>query len=91
MSTQEVREELILCPFKVNVGEVFTASKKKGERRHVFKVFNHRGQLAHLQSELVDPLKERKMDTCGHGVVVRVRREYCSPVNVQSIKIKCAN
>ena len=26
---------------------------------------------------------------CGQGVVVRVRREYCSHVNVQSIKIKC--
>ena len=32
---------------------------------------------------------QREMDTCGQGVVVRVRREYCSPVNVQSIQIKC--
>ena len=71
---KEVQEELSLCHFKVNVGEVFTDSKKKGERGNLFKVFNHRGQLAHLQSELVDPLKERKMDTCGQGVVVRVRR-----------------
>ena len=25
------------------------------------------------------------------GVVVRERRQYCSPVNVQGIKIKCVN
>ena len=84
-------QRLSLCRFEVNVGQVFTASKKRGERGNVFKVFNHRGQLAHLQSELVDPLKERKTDTCGQGVVVTVRREYCSPVNVQSIKIRCVN
>ena len=34
---------------------------------------------------------QRKTDTCGRGVVVRERREYCSPVSVQSIKIKCVN
>ena len=85
------RQRLSLCRFEVNVGEVFTANKKRGERGNVFEVFNHRGQLAHLQSDLVDPLKERKTDTCGQRVVVRVRREYCSPVNVQSIKIKCVN
>ena len=84
-------QRLSLCRFEVNVGEVFTASKKRGERRNVFKVFNHRGQLAHLQSELVDPLKETKTDTCGQGLVVTIRREYCSPVNVQSIKIKYVN
>ena len=68
MSTQEVREEVLLnircivkgyhlCRFEVNVGEVFTAaSKKRGEHGNLFKVVNHRGQLGHLQSELVDPL-----------------------------------
>ena len=67
MSTQEVREEVLLnirciakgyhlCCFEVNVGEVFTGSKKRGELRNAFKVVNHRGQLGHLQSELVDPL-----------------------------------
>ena len=45
-----------LCRFGVNVGEVFTANKKRGERGNTFKVVNHRGQLGHLQSELVDPL-----------------------------------
>ena len=34
---------------------------------------------------------QRKTDTCGRGVVERERREYCSPVNVQSIKIKCVD
>ena len=34
---------------------------------------------------------QRKTDTCGRSVVVRERRDYCSPVNVQSIKIKCVN
>ena len=67
MSTQEFREEVLLntrcivkgyhlCHFEVNVGEVFTASKKRGERGNVFKVVSHSGQLGHLQSDLVDPL-----------------------------------
>ena len=67
MSTQEVREEALLnvrcsvkgyhlCRFEVNVGEVFTANKTRGERGNAFKVVNNRGQLGHLQSELVDPL-----------------------------------
>ena len=34
---------------------------------------------------------QRETDTCGRGVVVRERREYCSPVSVQSIQIKCVN
>ena len=67
MSTRDVWEEALLkircivkgyhlCRFEVNVGEVFTANKKRGERGNAFKVVNHRGQLGHLQSELVDPL-----------------------------------
>jgi len=67
MSTQEVRVEALLnirCVvkgyhlrhFEVNVGEVLTANKKRRERGNAFKVVNHRGQLSHLQSELVDPL-----------------------------------
>ena len=67
MSKQEVREEALLnikcvvkgyhlCRFEVNVGEVFTANKKRGERGNAFKVVNHRGQLGDLQSELVNPL-----------------------------------
>ena len=66
-SSQDVRAEALLnircivkgyhlCRFEVNVGEVFTANKKRGERGNAFKVVNHRGQLGHLQSELVDPL-----------------------------------
>ena len=67
MSTQDVQVEALLnitcivkgyhlCRFEVNVGEVFTANKKRGERENAFKSVNHRGQLGHLQSELVDPL-----------------------------------
>ena len=47
MSTQEVREEALLnircvakdyhlCRFEVNVREVFTADKNRGERGHAF-------------------------------------------------------
>ena len=64
---QEVLEEVLLnircivtgyhlSRFEVSVGEVFTASKKRGEHGNVFKVVKHRGQLGHLQSELVDSL-----------------------------------
>ena len=60
MSTQEVLEEALLnitCiikgyhlySFEVNIGEVFTANKKRGECGNAFKVVNHRGQLGHLQ------------------------------------------
>jgi len=66
-STQDVRVEALLyircivkgsrpCRFEVNVGEVFTANKKRGEPGNGFKVVNHRGQLDHLHSELIDSL-----------------------------------
>ena len=81
MSTQEVREEVLLnmrcivkgyhlCRFEANVDEVFTASKRRGERGNAFKVVNHRGQLGHLQSELVDPhwpLHANSSQDCGSG------------------------
>ena len=44
------------CPFEVNIGETFYAFKKRGERGNAFKVTNDRGQLGHLQIELVSPL-----------------------------------
>jgi len=51
MSTQEVREEALLnirciakgyhlCHFEMNVCEVFTVDKKRGERGDAFKVVN---------------------------------------------------
>ena len=43
------RPRLSLCRFEVNVGEVFAASKKRGERGNAFKVVNHRGHFGHLQ------------------------------------------
>ena len=65
--TQDIRVEALLnircivkgyhlCHFEVNVGEVFTSNKKRGEHGNGFKVVNHRGQLGHLHSEFVDPL-----------------------------------
>ena len=52
-----------LCCVEVNVGEVFTANKKRGERGNEFKVVNHRGsELGHLQYELVDPLRPPHVD-----------------------------
>ena len=44
------------CPFEVNIGENVYALKKRGERGNAFKVTNDRGQLGHLQNELVSPL-----------------------------------
>ena len=41
------------CPFEVNVGEIFYAFKKRGERGNAFRVTNDRGQLGHLQIELM--------------------------------------
>ena len=72
MSTQDVRVEALLnircivkgyylCRFEANVGEVFTANKRR-EGGNAFKVVNHRGQLRHLQSELVDPLWPLRAD-----------------------------
>ena len=43
------------CYFTVEVGEEFVAKKKRGERGNAFKVTNQRGQLGHLQAELVSP------------------------------------
>ena len=57
MSTQDVRVEALLnIRCIVNVGEVFTANKKRGDRGNALEVVNHRGQLGHLQSKLGDPL-----------------------------------
>ena len=77
MSTQDVLVEALLnircivkgyhlCRFEVNVGEVFTANKKNAETR--LKSVNHRGQLGHLQSELVDPLWPLHADIPGYVV-----------------------
>jgi len=65
MSTQDVRVEALLnircivkgyylCRFEANVGEVFTANKKRREGGNAFKVVNHR--------ELVDPLWPLRAD-----------------------------
>ena len=50
------------CPFKVHEGEVFPVSKKMGGRGNAFKVFNERGQLRHLQVELVSALWPLQVD-----------------------------
>ena len=46
-------------PFSVKVGERFVAQKKRGDRGNALKVvdtIHDRGQLGHLQRELVTPL-----------------------------------
>ena len=42
------------CQFTTYVGEEFLASKKLGPKGKAFRVSNSRGQLGHLQSELVN-------------------------------------
>jgi len=71
-----------LCRFAVNVGETFTANKKRGERGNAFKVVNHQGQLGHLQSKLVDPLWPLRAD-----ISVLVNYYFC--YYIVDIKMKC--
>lgn len=44
------------CRFDVKDGKVFKALKKIGEKGHAFRIANERGQLGHLQRELVASL-----------------------------------
>ena len=44
------------CPFPVQVGQCLTAQKKRGDRGNTFKVMGDRGQVGHLQRDLVAPL-----------------------------------
>ena len=44
------------CQFNMYVGEEFVASKKLGPKGKVFRVSNGRGQLGHLQIEVVNVL-----------------------------------
>ena len=44
------------CLFSVDIGDKFVARKKRGDRGNAFKVTDHRGQLGHLQRDLVAPL-----------------------------------
>ena len=44
------------CRFDVKEGEEFKVSKKIGEKGRAFRVENERGQLGHLQRELVAAL-----------------------------------
>ena len=58
------------CPFSVEVGKRFVAQKKRGsgDRGNVLKVVNtihNRGQLGHVQRELVAPLWPSKNETNG--------------------------
>lgn len=42
------------CQFQVEIGETYTVVKKVGDKGLTFKVLDHsRGQLGHLQQELV--------------------------------------
>lgn len=44
------------CEFNVNTGEKFELLRKHGSRGRAFRVCNDRGQLGHLQRELVSLL-----------------------------------
>lgn len=44
------------CPFKVTIGEKFHVSRKTGERGDALRVYDQRGQLGHIQKELVGVL-----------------------------------
>lgn len=44
------------CKFSFEVGEEFCVFKKYGDRGRAFRVTNGRGQLGHIQKELVAPL-----------------------------------
>lgn len=44
------------CKCNVNTGEEFFALREHGSRGRTFRVCNGRGQLGHLQRELVTPL-----------------------------------
>lgn len=44
------------CQFNTYVGEEFVASKKLGPKGKAFRVTNCRGQLGHLQIEVVNAL-----------------------------------
>ena len=43
-------------PFGVEIDERFVAQKKRGDRGNALKVIDDRGQLGHLQRELVAAL-----------------------------------
>ena len=42
--------------FLLTLEDKFVARKKRGDRGNAFKVTDHRGQLGHLQRDLVAPL-----------------------------------
>lgn len=44
------------CSFDVEEGEIFNVFKKIGEKGRAFRVANERGQLGHLQREMVASL-----------------------------------
>lgn len=45
------------CRFQVKIGETFTVVRKVGDKGHAFKILDpKRGQLGHLQRELVSVL-----------------------------------
>ena len=49
------------CRFDVKDGEVFRVLKKIGDKGRAFRIVNERGQLGHLQRELVASLKKERV------------------------------
>ena len=54
------------CRFDVKDGEVFRVLKKIGEKGRAFRIANERGQLGHLQRELVASLRTKCTRTSDH-------------------------
>lgn len=64
------------CGFTVTAGETFFLEKKIGSRGEAFRVVSCKGQLGHIQKELVEPLwplddrKERKLIVVMHVLFI---------------------
>ena len=67
------------CPFPVQVGQRFTVQKKRGDRGNAFRVMGDRGQVGHLQRNLVAPLWQLKNDILGAGGGINV------PVKIETV------
>ena len=88
------------CSFQVEVGEIFTASKKHGEKGRAFKVHDVRGQLGHLERRLVAPLWRFSNDlkwyvrtfvlflTYGNKYVKNTPNGMCINVNSSNLNYK---
>lgn len=66
--------------FVTNVGEEFEASKKLGPKGKAFRVCNSRGQLGHLQRELVSLLWPLQDSTLKWRVKLNLNPTFCKMI-----------